>query len=132
MAAAKGVSLSHIARVSNDVKRLANFYEEVLGFERIETPAFDGGEVIWMRLPNSKTTIHISQRMEAGPRLEERSGADPKRLPRGHHVCFSVTNFDEFVRSLKEKGIETFEKAQPDGKTKQVFFFDPDGKLFIF
>jgi len=29
---------------------------------------------------------------------------------------------------VQEKGIETFEKTQPDGKIKQVFFFDPDGE----
>lgn len=35
----------------------------------------------------------------------------------------------EMVVILQEKGIETFEKTQPDGKTKQAFFFDPDGKF---
>lgn len=29
---------------------------------------------------------------------------------------------------MQDKGIETFEKSLPDGKIKQVFFFDPDGK----
>ncbi|KAH0876113.1 hypothetical protein HID58_073475 [Brassica napus] len=28
-----------------------------------------------------------------------------------------------------EKKIETFQKSLPDGKVKQVFFFDPDGNL---
>jgi len=31
---------------------------------------------------------------------------------------------------VQEKRIETFEKTQPDGETKQVFFFDPDGESF--
>ncbi|XP_021897121.1 late embryogenesis abundant protein D-34-like isoform X2 [Carica papaya] len=26
---------------------------------------------------------------------------DPSHLPRGHHICFSVSNFDSFVQSLK-------------------------------
>lgn len=30
---------------------------------------------------------------------------------------------------MQEKGIEIFENTQPDGKTKQAFFFDPDGNL---
>jgi len=29
---------------------------------------------------------------------------------------------------MQDKGIETFEKSLPNGKIKQVFFFDPDGK----
>ncbi|XP_019108068.1 glyoxylase I 4 isoform X3 [Beta vulgaris subsp. vulgaris] len=96
MAAAQGVCLNHIARESADVKRLATFYQQILGFEQIESPKFGEFE-------------------------------DPTNLPRGHHISFSVSNFDEFVLFLKDKGIETFEKTQPDGKTKQVFFFDPDG-----
>ncbi|KAL0665321.1 hypothetical protein Bca4012_102159 [Brassica carinata] len=31
-----------------------------------------------------------------------------------------------------EKKIETFQKSLPDGKVKQVFFFDPDGIHFTF
>ena len=28
---------------------------------------------------------------------------------------------------MQEKGIETFQRPMPNGKVKQVFFFDPDG-----
>lgn len=31
----------------------------------------------------------------------------------------------------QEKGIKVFETTQPDGKTKQVFFFDPDGERML-
>lgn len=31
---------------------------------------------------------------------------------------------------MQDKGINNIhEKTQPDGKTKQVFFFDPDGQF---
>ncbi|GAB2217627.1 hypothetical protein Droror1_Dr00000829 [Drosera rotundifolia] len=132
MAAAQGVSLNHIARESADVKRLAEFYKEILGFEEIESPEFGDFEVIWLRLPPS-FSLHIIERnpntkLPEGPYSSAASAvADPRNLPRGHHVSFSVSNFDDFVRFLKEKGIQTFEKTQPDGKTKQIFFFDPDG-----
>ncbi|URE39428.1 cysteine synthase [Musa troglodytarum] len=126
MAAAEGARLHHIARESPDVKRLAAFYQEVLGFERIEAPKFGEFEVIWLRLPPS-FSLHL---IEKDPRskLPERPSAvaDPSALPRGHHICFAVSNYEAFVQTLKEKGIKTFEKTQPDGKTKQVFFFDPD------
>ncbi|XP_021717037.1 uncharacterized protein LOC110684905 [Chenopodium quinoa] len=131
MALAKGVCLNHIARESADIKRLATFYHQVLGFEQIESPKYGEFEVIWMKLPPS-FSLHLIQRnpstkLPEGPYSADSAVKDPKNLPRGHHVSFSVSNFDEFVHSLKEKGIETFEKTQPDGKTKQVFFFDPDG-----
>lgn len=31
---------------------------------------------------------------------------------------------------MQEKGIETFQRALPDGKVRQIFFFDPDGIPF--
>ncbi|XP_042447053.1 uncharacterized protein LOC122034230 [Zingiber officinale] len=125
--AAAGVVLNHIARSSTDVKRLADFYQEVLGFERIDSPKFGEFEVIWLRLPPS-FSLHLIERDPKSKLAEVPSTVlDPSALPRGHHISFGVSNYDAFVQSLKEKGIETFEKTQPDGKTKQVFFFDPDG-----
>ncbi|KAL5712606.1 hypothetical protein ACHQM5_014760 [Ranunculus cassubicifolius] len=131
MAAAEGVCLNHIARESSDVNRLANFYQQILGFERLETPKFGEFQVIWLKLPPS-FSLHLIQRnpetkLPEGPFSSTGSIADPKNLPRGHHVSFSVSNFESFVQTLKDKGIEVFEKTQPDGKTKQAFFFDPDG-----
>ncbi|KAF3325166.1 lactoylglutathione lyase [Carex littledalei] len=131
MATAEGVQLNHLARESSDVKRLASFYQQVLGFEQIESPNFGDFDVIWLRVSPS-LSMHIIQRdpqskLPVGPYAASSSVRDPKQLPRGHHVSFSVSNFDSVVQKLKEKGIETFQKSQPDGKTKQLFFFDPDG-----
>ncbi|GAB4843367.1 hypothetical protein Ancab_013333 [Ancistrocladus abbreviatus] len=128
---AQGVCLNHIARESTDIKRLAKFYQEILGFDEIDSPKFGEFEVIWLRLP-PYFSLHLIQRnpqakLPEGPYSASSPVADPKDLPRGHHICFSVSNFDSFVQFLKGKGIETFEKTQPDGKTKQIFFFDPDG-----
>ncbi|KAJ4891447.1 Lactoylglutathione lyase / glyoxalase I family protein [Raphanus sativus] len=125
-------SLGHIARESSDVTRLAQFYKEVFGFEEIESPDFGDLKVIWLNLPGA-FAMHIIQRntstnLPEGPFSATTSAVrDPSHLPMGHHICFSVSNFDSFLRSLKEKGIETFQKSLPDGKVKQVFFFDPDG-----
>ncbi|KAK9287795.1 hypothetical protein L1049_016235 [Liquidambar formosana] len=131
MAAAKGACLNHVARETTDLKRLAKFYQEILGFEEIESPKFGSFEVIWLRLGPS-FALHLIQRnpenrLPEGPWSATSAVADPKNLPRGHHIAFSVSNFDSFVQTLKEKGIETFEATQPNGKTRQVFFFDPDG-----
>ncbi|ONK74325.1 uncharacterized protein A4U43_C03F5080 [Asparagus officinalis] len=131
-AAAAGVHLNHIARETADVKRLASFYEEILGFERIETPKFGDFEVIWLKLP--PFALHLIERDPRSKLPESPYSApqpvgdiDPKAISRGHHLSFGVSNYEYFVKTLKEKGINTFEKTQPDGKTKQVFFFDPDG-----
>ncbi|CAI9118454.1 OLC1v1020028C1 [Oldenlandia corymbosa var. corymbosa] len=132
MAAVAGISLNHVSRESSDVKRLAKFYTEVFGFEQVESPKF-GFEVIWLKLPgNPSLFLHLIERdpstkLPEGPWSASSPVADPKNLPRGHHVCFSVPNFDAFIETLKEKGIQMHQTTQPDGKTKQAFFFDPDG-----
>ncbi|KAF9622625.1 hypothetical protein IFM89_032524 [Coptis chinensis] len=133
MAAAEGVSLNHISRESSDINRLANFYQEILGFERIEAPKLEFG-VIWLKHPSSSLSLHLIERnpnykLPEGPFSAATPGAvnDPEHLARGHHVAFGVTNYESFVQTLKDKGIPIFENRQPDGKTKQLFFFDPDG-----
>ncbi|XP_030543390.1 glyoxylase I 4 [Rhodamnia argentea] len=129
--AAKGACLNHVSRESSDIRRLAEFYKEILGFEEVESPNFEF-KVIWLSLPSTGFFLHLIERspetrLPEGPYSATSPTVDPKYLPGGHHVCFSISNFDAFVQTLKEKGIETFQRALPNGKVKQIFFFDPDG-----
>ncbi|KAK4797833.1 hypothetical protein SAY86_030159 [Trapa natans] len=131
--AAVSASLNHISRASPDIDRLAKFYIEILGFEQIQSPDFGEFKVIWLSLPSTGIAIHLIERLPGSKLPEDPYSSaspttmDPKYLPRGHHLCFSVSNFDVFVQTLKEKGIETFQRALPNGKVRQIFFFDPDG-----
>ncbi|XWS53987.1 hypothetical protein CRYUN_Cryun10bG0048800 [Craigia yunnanensis] len=131
MAVAKAACLNHISRESSDIRRLANFYKEIFGFEETESPDFGEFKVIWLNLPGA-FPIHLIERspftkLPEGPYSATSAVSDPSHLPRGHHICFTVSNFDSFVLSLKDKGIETFQRSLPNGKVRQVFFFDPDG-----
>ncbi|WMV47743.1 hypothetical protein MTR67_041128 [Solanum verrucosum] len=131
--AAQGTCLNHVSRESSDINRLAQFYIEIFEFEKVEAPRFEF-DVIWLKLAPA-FYLHLIERdpttkLPEGPWSATSAVADPKNLPRGHHVCFTISNFDSFVQKLKEKGIEVQEWTQPDGKTKQAFFFDPDGKVF--
>ncbi|XP_020162461.1 uncharacterized protein [Aegilops tauschii subsp. strangulata] len=127
------LQLNHIARETGDVRGLAAFYEEVLGFERVPAPAYSGFQVAWLRLPGSPdVALHIIERdpavavAVAAPGAAQ-GGATPAQLPRRHHLAFSVADFDGFLTGLRTRGTQLFEKSQPDGRTRQVFFFDPDG-----
>jgi catechol 2,3-dioxygenase-like lactoylglutathione lyase family enzyme len=126
------LQFNHIARETSDVVRLAGFYEAVLGFERVLSPTYSGFQVAWLRLPKSPgVTLHLIERdPAASPEAVApgAAGAPPSQLPRRHHLAFSVADYDGFVTGLKARGTELFEKTQPDGRTRQVFFFDPDGK----
>ncbi|TXG72065.1 hypothetical protein EZV62_000644 [Acer yangbiense] len=131
MSIAKGATLNHISRESSDIRRLADFYQEIFGFEEMKAPDFGEFKVIWLNLPGA-FALHLIERshvtkLPEGPYSATSPVANPSHLPRGHHICFSVSNFDSFVNSLKEKGIQTFQRSLPDGKVKQIFFFDPDG-----
>nr|GMD83684.1 lactoylglutathione lyase [Ipomoea batatas]GME04253.1 lactoylglutathione lyase [Ipomoea batatas] len=124
MAAAVGARLNHVSRESPDIKRLAQFYTEVFGFEQVVAPKRPY-DVIWLKL--GSLYLHIIERDPSSTKPPECGAMSADNLPRSHHVCFSVSNFDYFVQTLKGKGIQVHEKCQSDGKTKQAFFFDPDG-----
>jgi catechol 2,3-dioxygenase-like lactoylglutathione lyase family enzyme len=126
------LQLNHIARETADVRGLAAFYEEVLGFERVPAPSYSGCQVAWLRLPGTPdVTLHIIERDPAvvvAASSPGAVGATPDQLTRRHHLAFSVADYDGFVTVLRTRGTDVFEKTQPDGLTRQVFFFDPDGE----
>jgi len=126
------IHLDHVARATTDVQRLARFYEEVFGFQRMDVPNF-GFEVVWLSTVPPSITLHIIQKNPNSnlPESPHSAGPDVKKdlelLPRSHHISLGVPDYDGFVKSLKEKGIPIYEKTQQEGKIKQVFFCDPDG-----
>ncbi|XP_062215037.1 uncharacterized protein LOC133915761 isoform X2 [Phragmites australis] len=125
------LQLNHIARETSDVARLAAFYEAVLGFERVPSHAYSGFQVAWFRLPGTPdVALHLIERDPAASPAAVTPGAlgvPPAQLPRRHHLAFSIADYDGFLAGPKARGTEVFEKTQPDGHTRQVFFFDPDG-----
>ncbi|KMZ75356.1 hypothetical protein ZOSMA_116G00830 [Zostera marina] len=128
--AAEGVCLDHISRETSNLKALANFYQETLGFERIEAPKFTEFELVWLRLSPSLTLHLIERDPESNLVLRESASSvvrDPSKCPRQNHLGFGVSNYNQFVASLKKNGIQIHECVRPDGKTKQAFFFDPEG-----
>ncbi|GKD80837.1 lactoylglutathione lyase [Tanacetum coccineum] len=105
MAAAIGACFNHLSRESSDIDRLAQFYQEIFGLERIESPKFEF-KVIWLRQSPS-FCLHLIERdpqtnLPEGPwSAKHDSLADPTKLFRGHHLCFDVANFDSFLQTLK-------------------------------
>ncbi|XP_024947959.2 uncharacterized protein LOC102608378 isoform X1 [Citrus sinensis] len=102
-----GATLNHISRESSDIRRLADFYKEIFGFEEIEAPNFGEFKVIWLNLPGA-FALHLIERnpgtkLPEGPYSTTSPTADPSHLPRGHHICFTVSDFDSFLQTLKQK-----------------------------
>ncbi|KAL4584103.1 hypothetical protein LXL04_008693 [Taraxacum kok-saghyz] len=84
-----------------------------LGLERIESAKVEF-QVVWLKQSPS-FYLHLIERisnmkLSKGPWRADGAIADPKNLSRGHHLCFSVSNVDEFVKTLEnlkcQKGIQ--------------------------
>lgn len=78
----------------------------MFGFEEVESPEFGDFKVVWLRLPSSSLYLHLIERnpsnnLPEGPWSATSPVADPSHLPRGHHLCFSVPNFQSFLHTLK-------------------------------
>ncbi|EMS56497.1 hypothetical protein TRIUR3_12275 [Triticum urartu] len=56
----------------------------------------------------------------------------PRSTPWGHHLGFTVPDYGVFATGPKSHGTDVFEKTQPDGRARLVFFLDPDGPLLFF
>lgn len=82
---------------------------KVFGFEQVESPKFEF-KVIWLKL-GSSMFLHLIERdpttmLPESPFSSMAAVADRKNLPRGHHVCFYVPDFDSFVQKLKVLNVE--------------------------
>jgi len=105
-----------------DLQKGAEFYEKVLGLERIPEP-FKDGRHVWFRIgPHDQ--LHVV------------SGAtEPMTHDVNVHLAFRVASFNDFVSHLDQMSIK-YRKSirdeskgtsvRPDG-VHQVYFQDPDG-----
>lgn len=112
--------INHIALSVTDLGESEAFYRDIIGLQQIEEP-FNDGLHAWFNVGSSQ--LHI---IESADTRRERSISN--------HLCFSTTDLDSFVETLKENGIE-FRNWQgepnevtlrPDG-VSQIYFTDPDG-----
>ena len=117
----KAAELDHTTVYVRDVGKTADFYEKVVGLERIPDP-FKDKEHVWLR-----SGPHQQLHIVAG-------ATEPVHLDIEVHCAFRVASVEEFARHLDQLGInyrdikEGAKKIQlrPDG-VHQVYFQDPDG-----
>jgi lactoylglutathione lyase len=103
-----------------DLHRSADFYEKVMGFERIPEPF--------------KDSTHIWYRIGAHEQLHVVGGAtEPVRLEMELHFAFRVASLPDFIKRLETANVkyrnfagEPKITARPDG-VNQIYFQDPDG-----
>ena len=114
----RATRLNHVSIQADDIAASAEFYENVLGMERLPTPNF-GFPVYWLRLGDVQ--LHLFQ-----------TGTP---LGGNHHLGLEVDDFEGVYRKLEERGMLIAEDGfffsmyeMPDGAV-QMYFRDPGGNL---
>jgi catechol 2,3-dioxygenase-like lactoylglutathione lyase family enzyme len=111
----KARSLNHVALYIEDVDRSRRFYEDVLGLEPIERPAFDFPGA-WYRLGVDQELHLISGRRQ-----------DPQVRSGANHYALLVDDMDAAESLLRERGCDPgTRRVRPDGAF-QIYVRDPDG-----
>jgi lactoylglutathione lyase len=116
----KPIELDHNTRFVRDIQKSGEFYEKVIGLERIPDP-FKDGRHIWFRTgPHSQLHV-VGGATEATPQNIE------------VHLAFRVASVPEFTAHLDQMHVP-YRNLKGDGKTSvrvdgvhQIYFQDPDG-----
>jgi lactoylglutathione lyase len=113
--------LNHIAVYVNDLKISTDFYNDIIGLEKMEEP-FKDGRHTWFTLGVQGQLHLISGAKKGMEQIKDR------------HLCFSVASIEDFMSNLDKnnikytnwKGDSALPTVRPDG-VKQIYFQDPDG-----
>jgi glyoxylase I family protein len=114
-------SIEHVAVVTTDVERAANFYTEALGFR----------EVGRLETSHSGTIVFVSLN---GTQVELFGGGKPKEVEEAQqsvgykHIALRVDDVDAEYARLKAFGVEFYmEPTTVESGLRIAFFRDPDG-----
>lgn len=114
----KAISINHVSVHADDLAISVDFYERVLGLERIATPVF-AFPVQWMRVGDQQLHLFVREDTPA---------------PAFHHIGFNVDDFEALWHAAKREGLtdtSAFFSSMyelPDGSV-QMYIRDPAGNL---
>jgi catechol 2,3-dioxygenase-like lactoylglutathione lyase family enzyme len=108
-----------------DVSRSLAFWQDLLGFEVVETYDWEG-RLAWARLQNGPVGLMLNGR-----------GGDPaRRLARDRYtdavLCFSVNDVHALVKRLRTGGIAAEDPEAQEYGLDEVVIRDPDGYELAF
>ena len=119
-AADKAPEFDHAAVHARDLQKSAEFYEKVLGLERIPDP-FKDGRHIWFRV-GAHNQLHVVGGAAAVPEQDILV-----------HLAFRVASLSEFMARLDKMQVK-YRNIKGDGKVsvradgvRQIYLQDPDG-----
>lgn len=118
--------MNHAVLYVRDASRTAEFYEDVLGFQRvIDDP---GGRFVFMRAPGSPNHHDIAFFTIGADAGSSAAGRETVGL---YHIAWEVPSVDDLIdvrRKLAEAGALVGESDH--GANKSLYAVDPDGLEF--
>jgi len=115
------VRINHTAIFVKDLKVTKNFYEDIIGLDKIPEPFHDGKHAWYSIGPG--VSMHVIE-----------GASSSKEYYKNQHTCFSVASVENFTAVLKENKISFEDVAgkksaittRVDG-VRQIWLQDPDG-----
>jgi glyoxylase I family protein len=110
--------LHHVSRQTRKLEETRRFYVDVLGFREVPRPEMNFAGA-W--LYGAGIQIHL---------IDEPFDAPASAInSRENHIAFKIEDMNAAEASLKEKGIVYKRNINPERRSDQIFFRDPEGWL---
>ena len=114
------ISINHIAIAVTDLEESEAFYRDVIGLKQIPEP-FGLGMHAWFQIGDSQ--LHVI-----------RGATERRERNKYNHLCFSVSDMDQFIDRITSHGVEFSDWDMNPGQittrvdgVQQIYFTDPDG-----
>lgn len=114
------ININHFAIAVTDLEESETFYRDVIGLNQIPEP-FGLGMHAWFQIGESQ--LHII-----------RGATERREHNKYNHLCFSVSDMDQFIERIKSHGIKFSDWELNPGQitvrvdgVQQIYFTDPDG-----
>ena len=118
-------NLDHWSISTSRLEETREFFENILGLEVGPRPNLMS-KGYWM-YTDGTAYVHL---IEKDPKTIESKGSTSESPAEGgleDHIAFSVEDSHKVVESMKQKGIEYWDRLLPDRPLYQVFIKEPNG-----
>lgn len=109
--------IAHVCIFATDIEATADWYQRVLGFERIFNFTRDGRIFGYYLDAGGDTHVEVFENADA-----EYSGRNQI-----NHLCFEVVDMDEALAHIRACGTEATAKSKGCDDTWQSWITDPNG-----
>jgi catechol 2,3-dioxygenase-like lactoylglutathione lyase family enzyme len=116
------VGLAHITLATRDVRRSADFFRHVLGWQPVGRPGNITMKAAWLEIAPG-TELHLIQDPEFEPSRFE------KEFGRHIAITFALSEFPRLKERLQAQGATLIEPLR-ETQFVRFFFRDPNGYVF--